>query len=108
MCKREYFITIKDVVINDKWTAVLSEGKCTLHVIESDMNGGNSDDRRFPQYDSDQPIASIHLTNDFLIMVDISGKLKYYLIEESTVVAEFSPENPIEKVFPNKNGTRCI
>lgn len=41
-------------------------------------------------------------------MIDISGKLKYYLIDESTIISEFSPENPIEKVFPNKSGTRCI
>ena len=108
VCKREYFTTIKEVALNDRWTAVLSEGKWTLHFIESDMNGGNSDDRRFPQYDSDQPISSIYLTDDFLIMIDISGKLKYYLIEESTIISEFSPENPIEKVFPNKNGTRWI
>jgi hypothetical protein len=70
------------------------------------LNGGNSDDRKFPEYDSDKPILSIHLTEEFLIMVDVSGKLKYYLIEEKTVVSEFSPENPIEKIFPNKAGTK--
>jgi len=43
-CKREYFGTIKQVVMNDIWTAVLSEGKVTLHMIED--NDGN--DRRFP------------------------------------------------------------
>ena len=77
-------------------------------LIEAEMNGGNSDDRKFPQYDSDQPIARIHLTEEFLIMIDISGKLKYYLIEENQVISEFNPENPIEKVFPNRSGTKCI
>lgn len=106
VCKREYFSNIKEVAINDRWTAVLSEGKCTLHIIEADQNGGSSDDRKFPQYDSDKPIKSIHLTDEFLIMVDISGKLKYYLIDESTVISEYNPENPIEKIFPNRTGTK--
>lgn len=108
VCKREYFTTIKSVVLNDKWTAVLSEGKVTLHFIEAERNGGHSDDRKFPQYDSDQPIASIHLTDEFLIMTDIAGKLKYYFIEENQVISEFNPENPIERVFPNRSGTKCV
>ena len=35
-CKREYFGTIKQVVMNDVWTAVLSEGKVSLHLIEDE------------------------------------------------------------------------
>jgi len=31
VCKREYFGTIKQVVMNDTWTAILSEGKVSLH-----------------------------------------------------------------------------
>lgn len=31
VCKRDYFANIKQVVMNDKWTAVLSEGKVCLH-----------------------------------------------------------------------------
>lgn len=41
------------------------------------------------------------MTDDFLIMIDKAGRLKYYLADENTTVAEFRPENPIEKVFPN-------
>ena len=47
--KREYFGTIKQVVMNEAWTAVLSEGKVSLHLIDSEeYNGGATDDRRFP------------------------------------------------------------
>ncbi len=42
--KRDYFGTIKQVVMNDQWAAVLSDGKVTLHPIEDD----GSNDRRFP------------------------------------------------------------
>ena len=43
-CKREYFGTIKQVVMNDVWTAVLSEGKVSLHLIEDE----SAPDVRFP------------------------------------------------------------
>lgn len=50
----------------------------------------------------------MHLTEDFLILIDKAGWLKYYLADENTVVGEFRPENPIEKVFPNHSGTKCV
>lgn len=34
VCKRDYFGTIKQTVMNDQWTAVLTDGKVTLHMIE--------------------------------------------------------------------------
>ena len=34
VCKREHFGTIKQVVMNDSWTAVLTDGKVVLHCIE--------------------------------------------------------------------------
>jgi len=34
VCRREYFGTIKQVALNDEWSAVLSDGKCSLHMIE--------------------------------------------------------------------------
>lgn len=50
ICKREYFGSIKQVVMNDKWTAVLSDGKVTLHMIEDEE--GN--DIKFPQNENDK------------------------------------------------------
>lgn len=109
VCKREYFGTITQVALNSNWTAVLSEGKCTLHLIEADLyKGQNVDDRKFPQNESDGPITSIHLTEDFLVLVDKAGRIKYYLVEENTVVSEYRPENPVLKIFPNHSGTKSI
>lgn len=34
VCKREHFGSIKQVVMNDAWTAVLFDGKVVLHCIE--------------------------------------------------------------------------
>jgi WD repeat-containing protein 19 len=108
VCKRDYFGTIKMVAMNELWTAVLSEGRCTLHTIEGELQGTNVEDRRFPQNETDKPIQSIALTESFLIMIDTAGRLRYYFIEENTVISEFRPENPIVKVFPNRSGTKCI
>jgi len=52
--------------------------------------------------------VQIALAESFLLMVDAGGKLKYYLIEDHSFVTEHKGQNPIVKVFPNKNGTRCI
>ena len=40
--------------------------------------------------------------------MDILGKLKFYLIEDNTMISEHRSQNPIVKVFPNKKGTKCI
>lgn len=102
--KRDYFGTIKQVVMNDQWVAVLSDGKVTLHPIEDD----GSNDRRFPQTEQDKPIVHIAIVNCFLFMIDNTGKLKMYLIDDNTFIAEHRSQNPIVKVFPNKKGTKCV
>lgn len=48
------------------------------------------------------------MAGDFLIMLDQQGKLKYYLIEDNSIICEHKTQNPITKVFPNQSGTRCI
>jgi|SanBayMetagenome_1026888.scaffolds.fasta_scaffold216747_1 hypothetical protein len=84
VCKRDYFGTIKQTVMNDLWTAVLTDGKVTLHMIEDSQ--GN--DRRFPQSDQDKPLTYIALANSFLYMVDNTGKLRIYLIDDNTFISE--------------------
>ena len=65
--------------------------------------------RKFPvNKQQETPIVNVALAGDFLIMIDQTGKLKYYLIEDNAVICEHKPENPITKVFPNMTGTRCI
>lgn len=57
--------------MNDIWTAVLSEGKVSLHLIEDQ----ESNDIQFPQNNGDKPITYIALADNFLLMIDASGKL---------------------------------
>jgi len=52
VCKRDYFGTIKQVCMNDIWTAVLSDGIVSIHMIEN----SNGDDFKLPPT-SDKPIV---------------------------------------------------
>jgi WD repeat-containing protein 19 len=104
MCKREHFGTIKQVVMNNTWTAVLSDGKVALHCIEDQ----SQNDIKFPQNQGDKPLAYIALADSFLLMIDTAGKLVFYLIEDGSFITEHKGQNPLVKVFPNKSGTKCI
>jgi hypothetical protein len=44
----------------------------------------------------------------FLIYLDNTSRLKYYHIEDKNVIMEHKPDNPILRIFPNKNGTKII
>ena len=59
VCEREYFGTIKQVVMNETWTAVLSEGKVSLHMIEDQT----SNDLRFPANQGEPAITYIALAD---------------------------------------------
>jgi len=47
--------------------------------------------RKFPQNDNEKGIVSIGLTNDFLIMLDAGGKIRYFHLEDRTFVVEYKP-----------------
>ena len=104
VCKREHFGSIKQVVMNDSWTAVLFDGKVVLHCIEEQ----SQHDIKFPQNSSEKPIIYIAMAESFLLMIDNSGKLIYYLIEDGAFVTEHRSQNPLIKVFPNRTGTRAV
>ena len=104
VCKRDYFGTIKQVVCNELWTAVLAEGKVSLHLIEEE----EGQDIFFPANQGEPAISEIALADNFLLMIDENGKLIYFLIEDAAIILEHSGQNPIKKVFPNRNGTKCV
>lgn len=65
--------------------------------------------RKFPvNKQQEAAIVNVAMAGDFMIMVDKTGVLKYYLIEDNAIVCEHRSENPVVKVFPNQSGTRCI
>jgi hypothetical protein len=40
--------------------------------------------------------------------LDNTSRLRFYHIEDKNVVMEHKHDNPILKMFPNKNGTKII
>lgn len=63
--------------MNDIWTAVLSDGIVSIHMIEN----SNGDDFKLPPT-SDKPIVQMHIVDSFLVLLDTSGKLMYYLLDD--------------------------
>ena len=70
--------------MNDVWTAVLSEGKVSLHLIEDET----APDIRFPMGAADPQIVHIALADSFLLLIDANGKLSYYLIDDYAFILE--------------------
>ena len=104
--KKEYFGFIKGIALSSKWVAVLADGKCVAFLIEQQKEG---QEMRFPSNEKEKQISKIELINDFLYMIDSSGKVSIvYLDGGSKPIAEYKPENPIIKIFPNHYGTKAI
>ena len=79
--RREFFGPVKKAAISSRWTAVLSEQRIILHSLFVDPKAVNSDDRRFPINDHEKGVAQLALTEQFLIYVDVAGRLFFFLIE---------------------------
>jgi len=61
----------------------------------------------------DTPIIQMHMIDAFLILLDQKGKVRIHLIEDANNAAlitehQASGGNIIEKVFPNRKGTRLV
>ena len=74
--------------MNDVWTAVLSDGIVTVHLVE----GQQGEDFKLP-LQADKPIIQMYIVESFLIMLDAGGKLMYYLIEDQALLTEHKEEN---------------
>eukprot|EP00357_Protocruzia_adherens_P031508 CAMPEP_0115034576 /NCGR_PEP_ID=MMETSP0216-20121206/40747_1 /TAXON_ID=223996 /ORGANISM="Protocruzia adherens, Strain Boccale" /LENGTH=1399 /DNA_ID=CAMNT_0002413515 /DNA_START=36 /DNA_END=4235 /DNA_ORIENTATION=- len=103
--KRDYFGTVKALSLNSYWTAVMTDNKCLLHPIEAT---GSDQERRFPQNDGDKGVANCMLTENFLIILDVVGRIKFYYLAEMTMVGEHKLDIQIMKMFPNLPGTRIV
>lgn len=62
-------------------------------------------DRRFPSTENEKPITQIAMTDNFLIMLDTYGKIKFFYLPESTLILEYKPEvviTRVRKLLPKK------
>jgi hypothetical protein len=50
--------------------------------------------RKFPINKAQEtPIVNVAIAGDFLLMIDANGKLKYYLIEDNSIICEHKTQN---------------
>ena len=84
--------SIKKMYLNSYCVALLSEGKVLLHPIDSQLEVVTESEQRFPQTENDKPIVNIGLTEQFLIMLDSAGKIKYWNIQEAQLILEYKSD----------------
>ena len=105
--KKTYTSAITNMYINYRWTLIHTNSTCIIHLIEP-KQGQFAQERKIPQNEGEKYVSKVALTDEFIIYQETNGKLKYALVEDGTVVVEHKQENPINAIFPNKSGSKCI
>jgi WD repeat-containing protein 19 len=114
--ERSYTGTISDVKLNDRYAAVLSDGRIELHLIQMSLalqfNAQPMSDRPdvqvFP-YDGDSDVITcLGLTNNFLIYGTEAGNIVYFCLEEWSISVNFKHVIGITHLYPDCAGIRVI
>jgi len=105
--KKEYSSSIKQIIIQGTIVAIFSASKVTLHNIDV---GHQSQyfEKRFPSNEKEKGIVHGTLTGNFLIMVDVSHKIKYFNVVDQQMSVEYQSEYKLAYIYPNKSGSKCI
>ena len=108
--KNDYFARIIDIKLNKHCIAVLTDVNLCLQKLggESEGNEEFASERRYPEDESEKKITQMALTEDFLTMIDESGKIKVVDIESGKSIYEFMPPFTSINFFPNHSGTKMI
>lgn len=79
---------IKKIQINNTHAAViLDSGKLMLHPIKNAQQ-----EKIFPENENDKNIVNFVLTNNFLILVDSSYRLRYYNVFDHNYILDFKKD----------------
>jgi len=107
--QRDYLGTVEEVKLNDRYAAVLSEGRVQVHVIESGEDPGEEEDLLFPDKGHSNDISCVGLTQSFLMFGTKRGSIHYFYLEDKTLVNEYRHEDgDIRSLHPNVAGTRML
>jgi WD repeat-containing protein 19 len=109
--RKDYNKTIKTLALNGSWAAALCEGgKCFVHPIEATGKAEGIERylqsvslftlrcRTYPANEGEKPVVNMALSDNFLILLDTNGKIKYINLEDGVQLLEFKPEFTISKV----------
>lgn len=112
--KRSYLGSVKQVQLNGRHAAILSEGRVLVHPIEGPAPGSPASDEFdlcLPAPSEPGNLACASLTEHFLITGSSAGSLGYYLVapEGLTVVNETKHAGGgIRRLFPQPGGHRLV
>eukprot|EP00899_Mesostigma_viride_P009995 jgi/Mesvir1/18998/Mv18958-RA.1 len=109
--QRDYLGTVDQVGLNERFAAVLAEGRLQLHVIEAAADPGDAESRFFPEdgHGNAGDISCVGMTASFLVWGTRKGSIHYYSIADGASVNEYRHEGGgIAKIYPNPLGTRLI
>eukprot|EP01064_Diplonema_japonicum_P002002 TRINITY_DN11304_c0_g1_i1.p1 TRINITY_DN11304_c0_g1~~TRINITY_DN11304_c0_g1_i1.p1 ORF type:complete len:1431 (+),score=452.89 TRINITY_DN11304_c0_g1_i1:1321-5613(+) len=111
--QRTYAYSVEQVKLSMEYAAVISEGKVTLHVIDTlDSEGMRSDmDERmqqkvFPEKEGDTRITSVAMSPKFMMYSTNQGSIVYFSLDDWTIISEYRTPIGIRSIFPNTEGTR--
>lgn len=104
--EQEYLGSVTCVRLNKEFSAVLCEGKVTVHTIERGGQGSH-ESIVFPEKMGDgSVIKSVSLVMDFLIYGTQSGNLEYFYLKDWATLngSSFRHMESIVDIFPNPQG----
>jgi hypothetical protein len=71
--------TVRAVQLNSFFAAALVDGKVFLHLIDPrNVPEAAKYEKKFPTAENEKPVVQLALTEDFLILLDSVGKIKFY------------------------------
>lgn len=88
--KSDYFSKITGVKLNRNYIAILTEVNCYLQTV--DTNEETFYERRYPENENEKKIEHIGLSEDFLTMLDVSGRIIVFCLESRKVIYEYKPD----------------
>ena len=108
--ERDYMSSVKDIQLNGSYAAVLCGGKVNVHTIRPTRGELLSEVRTFPgEGDSDLTVTSMSLTDNFLICATSNGAIHHVFMEDFATINEYRhTTGTVERVYPNKSGTRLV
>ena len=118
--QRSYLKSVDFVKLSTEYSAVMCEGKVTLHPInqqEQNIEPGfdhpqQQDERKqqklFPEKEGDVVITTVSMTPKYMLYGTSHGSIVQFSLDDWTIISEYRSTIGIRSVFPNPVGTRAV
>ncbi len=106
--EQEYMGSVKQLLMNATYAAVLCDGQIQLHSLAPSQKGGDREHRSFPDSDDTAKVTGMSLTSDFLVYGTDKGTLHHFYLTDWALVNEFRHSLGIISLSANHLGTRVL